>query len=305
MHLKLFSLSLTAYLLLSFSPVIADELKENEIVPSEPKLSSEVLLAPLTPHTATYNVFYGSFELGKAHYELPATDSNYYTYHFNSEVGLLMLSDKRNIRSEFLLENNKLIPFRYLHKRSGTGSDYEEQTAFTKAQNFIHTIYKLDALKLPYEEDVFDPLMVQLQFRMDLAANKKPLNFSMVKEKELDDYQFRIVAEEKMTIQSGTYDTVKIEVIRDSSKRQTYFWMAKELAYLPVRLSHFSKGSKQLDIQLHSYQFDQSLPQMPAVTLDELDPEQAQKAKELMQQLQSDEISSDEIDEFRRLATEN
>lgn len=34
--------------------------------------------------------------------------------------------------------------------------------------------------------------------------------------------------------------------------------MAPDLNYLPVRLSHFSKGSKQLDIQLDNYHFFES-----------------------------------------------
>jgi len=226
------------------------------------------ILSPLTAHTAEYKVFYGSIELGVANYRLPATDSGFYRYYFDSDVSLLIISDQRHLKSEFTLENGKLVPFRYIHERTGTGSDYTEQTAFAKAQKFIHTIYKQDALKLPYEDQVFDPLMVQLQFRMDLAANLRPLDYKMVKEKEVDDYQFRVVGKEKMTIESGTYDTIKVEVVRDNTKRQTLLWMAPDLAYLPIRLSHYSKGSKQLDIQLAQYHFEQQLPPMTPALMD-------------------------------------
>ncbi|WP_242620273.1 DUF3108 domain-containing protein [Shewanella maritima] len=265
------------------------------------KAARAAIMSPLTPHTASYKVFYGSFELGDAHYTLPKTDSNYYKYHFDSEVGLLMLSDERKIESEFLVEDGRLTPYRYSHERTGTGSDYEEQTLFLKNEQYVHTIYKSDAIKLDYKEELFDPLMVQLQFRMDLAANKRPLAFKMVKDMEVDDYSFRVVADEKVTLDSGTYDTVKIEVVRDSSKRQTFFWMAKDLAYLPVRLSHFSKGSKQLDIQLASYQFDAPLPPMTTAIIDGSDPEQTKKALEWMQQ----ENDTSELEELKRLATEH
>jgi hypothetical protein len=178
-----------------------------------------------------------------------------------------MLSDERSLQSDFTLEGGKLVPFRYIHHRTGTGSEYSEQTSFAKHQNFIHTIYKQEALKLDYQELIFEPLMVQLQFRMDVIANKRPLEYKMVKEKEIDQYEFKIVGNETITVDGGTFDTVKFEVVRKSKKRQTLFWMAPDLGYLPIRLSHFSKGSKQLDMQLANYQFDAPLPVIPKLDL--------------------------------------
>ena len=230
-------------------------------------IDNKVLLAPLIPQTAHYKAYYGTFELGDAKFTLPVTDSSYYNYFFESEVGLLMLSDERKLKSDFTLENGKLVPFRYVHERTGTGSEYSEQTAFARSQNFIHTIYKLDALKLDYQETIFDPLMVQLQFRMDVISNKRPLNYKMVKEKEVDEYDFKIIGNETIKVAGGTFDTVKFEVVRNSTKRQTFFWMAPKLAYLPVRLSHFSKGSKQLDIQLADYSFEHPIPEIPSLDL--------------------------------------
>jgi hypothetical protein len=225
--------------------------------------SQALTLTPLTPHKAQYRVFYGSIELGLANYELPRHDTGLYRYEFNSNVSLLMISDLRRIKSEFMVDNNRLLPYRYTHERSGTGSDYSEHTSFFKSQHNIFTIYKNEKADLAYEGAIFDPLMVQLQFRLDLSASASIDSYKMVKEKEVDEYEFKIVGEERLTLDSGTYDTIKIEVVRDSTKRQTFFWMAPKLAYLPVRLSHFSKGSKQLDIQLDTYQFE--LPKLVLV----------------------------------------
>jgi hypothetical protein len=99
--------------------------------------------------------------------------------------------------------------------------------------------------------------MVQLQFRLDMMAGKEVLDYKMVKDNEVDEYKFHVIGKERMNIDSGSYDTVKIEVVRDNKKRQTFFWMAPDLAYLPVRLTHFEKGSKQLDIKLLKYHFDE------------------------------------------------
>jgi hypothetical protein len=224
--------------------------------PSSSVVDDVPTLTPLTPHKAQYRVFYGSIELGLANYELPRHDTGLYRYEFDSNVSLLMISDQRRIKSEFMVDGNRLQPYRYTHERSGTGSDYSEHTSFFKSQHNIFTIYKNEKTDLAYEGAIFDPLMVQLQFRLDLHSAAAIDAYKMVKEKEVDEYKFKIVGEERLTIDSGTYDTIKIEVVRDSTKRQTFFWMAPKLAYLPVRLSHFSKGSKQLDIQLDTYQFE-------------------------------------------------
>ena len=226
---------------------------------------------PLTPHTAEYQVNYGDIELGKARYQLPPSDNGVFNYRFDSALSLLLLSDIRHITSVFTQEGAELQPMRYLQEREGTGPDFREQSAFVKDQGVVHTRYKDEKGKLPYEGKLFDPLMVQLQFRLDLAAGKTDeMHYEMVKDNEIDEYDFRIVGNEKMTIDSGSYDTVKIEVVRDSKKRQTFFWMAPDLSYLPVRLTHFEKGDKQLDIKLLSYHFSDSdtgvLPPMEAPT---------------------------------------
>ncbi|WP_044556380.1 DUF3108 domain-containing protein [Shewanella piezotolerans] len=210
---------------------------------------------PLTPHTAEYQVNYGSIELGRARYILSVGDSNQFHYRFDSDVSLLMLSDQRHIRSEFTLEGNQLVPMRYSVERTGTGPNFREQIAFAKGQNVVHSRYKDERAKFPYDGQLFDPLMVQLQFRIDMEANKKELHYTMVKEGEIDDYGFNIVGKERVNIDSGSYQTLKFEVKRDSTKRQTFFWMAPEMSYLPIRLTHFEKGSKQLDITLLNYKY--------------------------------------------------
>ncbi|WP_028772706.1 DUF3108 domain-containing protein [Shewanella waksmanii] len=242
--------------------------------------------SPLTPHTAEYQVNYGSIELGKARYILNAPQDNLYHYRFDSDVSLLLLSDRRTVTSDFSLQDNQLHPLRYIHRRSGTGSDFQEQAAFAKGQQAVHSRYKDERAKLPYTETLYDPLMVQLQFRMEMAEGKQHLNFKMVKEGEIDEYDFNVVSKERLNIESGSYETVKIEVVRNSKKRQTFFWMAPELGYLPVRLTHFERGSKQLDIKLLNYKFDKG--PMAGIAESAAQPADAEAAQALMEEVEED-----------------
>lgn len=222
-------------------------------------LSAQADESPLTPHTAEYQVNYGNIELGKARYQLPAPQDNLYQYRFDSDVSLLMLWDKRTVISTFSEEGGQLVPMRYIHNRSGTGSDYQEQSAYVLDQQLVHSRYKDERAKFPYTQDLFDPLMVQLQFRLDIMKGSDKLHYKMLKSGEIDEYDFKVVSKERMVLPSGTYETVKIEVVRDNDKRQTFFWMSPKLGYLPVRLTHFEKGSKQLDIQLLNYHYSEPI----------------------------------------------
>jgi len=133
-------------------------------------------ITPLTPQTAEYQVNYGSIELGKAQYELLPKQGNIYQYRFDSDVSLLVLWDKRHIISEFTDENGHLQPIRYTHDREGTGSDYQDQTVFLKNKQEIFSRYKDKKIKLPYKETIYDPLVAQLQFRLDMSNGIKNLD---------------------------------------------------------------------------------------------------------------------------------
>lgn len=211
-------------------------------------------LSPLTPQQAEYKVFYGSIELGKARYKLEK-NNNQYTYTFESALALLVLSDNREVSSEFTVRNNTVIPRRYFHDRRGTGLDYQEQLAFLDQQKKIFSRYKGEKQEFDYDQPLYDSLTIQLQLRLDVANHKSELKYYGIKGNEKDDYEFKNEGEEQIEINGKTYKTVKLEVIRENKKRQTFIWLAPELAYLPVKLSHFKRGRKQLAVYIDSYSF--------------------------------------------------
>ncbi|WP_338588779.1 DUF3108 domain-containing protein [Shewanella khirikhana] len=214
----------------------------------------------LSPFEADYKVLYGDIGLGKAHFSLPAPEGNYYQYNFTSELSLLFLSDERSIKSKFRRTDHGLEPMVFIHQRTGTGSDFSEQVAFLKDKSIVRSNYKGEHVELPFENKLYDTMMVQLQFRQDLIDGKEALEYHMVKDNEIDDYSFKRMGEEVLNIDGTEYRTLRLEVIRDSKKRKTVVWMAPDLAYLPVRMTHFEKGDKQLDVQLTGYRFTDTTP---------------------------------------------
>ncbi|GLS84496.1 DUF3108 domain-containing protein [Paraferrimonas haliotis] len=229
---------------------------------------------PLDPFTAEYKVYYGNIELGGARYQLEKTSSEQFQYKFDSSLSFLVLSDKRKMSSEFSRDQQQLQPIRFMHDRKGTGSDFNEQTAFLKGAQLIHSRYKGEKAKFDYDRPIFDPLMVQLQLRLDLYNSEAKghedgeYHYEMVKDNEIEEYGFKDAGTETITVNDISYDTIKLEVIRNSKKRKTVVWFAPELDYLPVQLAHFEKDSKQLNIRLASYQPSVVANQTDVATLD-------------------------------------
>lgn len=210
--------------------------------------------SPLAPQVVEYQVKYGSFSLGGARFTLTAPQGNTYHYEMDSNLSLLLLSDKRKISSVFTEENGQLLPLRFLHERTGTGRNFTEQIAFAKDLGKVFSVYKGEKSKLDYAGALYDAMMLQLQFRLDLTEGKQQFNYKMVKDNEIEDYHFRNLGVETVTLPSGSYQAVHLQLIRKSQKRHTDVWMAPELGYLPVKFIHDEKGSA-MELTLKQVQF--------------------------------------------------
>ncbi|MDF0535785.1 DUF3108 domain-containing protein [Shewanella sp. A32] len=210
--------------------------------------------SPLTPQVVEYQVKYGSFSLGGARFTLAAPQGNTYHYEMDSDLSLIVLSDKRKITSVFTDVDGQLQPLRFIHERTGTGKDFNEQIAFARDQGKVFSVYKGEKTKLNYTDTLYDAMMLQLQFRLDLMNGKQKFNYKMVKDNEIEDYHFRNLGQETVKLPSGSYQTVHLELIRKSQKRHTDVWMAPDLGYLPVRFVHEEKGNT-MELTLKQVQF--------------------------------------------------
>ncbi|CAA6812402.1 MAG: Unknown protein, partial [uncultured Thiotrichaceae bacterium] len=57
---------------------------------------------------------------------------------------------------------------------------------------------------------------------------------------------------EMLSLPAGQYNCEKIRMIRDNGKRTTTIWLAPELDFVPVKISHNEEGSV-IETQLKSY----------------------------------------------------
>ena len=71
---------------------------------------------------------------------------------------------------------------------------------------------------------------------------------------QLRHYGVQVIDEEVLSLPYGKIEAVKVKLIRDSKKRETFAWFAPSLNYTLVRLQQFKEGDEQGDIKLKSFQ---------------------------------------------------
>lgn len=105
------------------------------------------------------------------------------------------------------------------------------------------------------ENLVWDRLSVQLALASDLKTNEnnKTFKYTVLDKGQLNQYQFEYQSHETLSIGNQQYKAVKVK--RPHGNRHTYFWLAKELDFLPVKIEQYKKGELHMSMQLGSIQF--------------------------------------------------
>lgn len=77
-----------------------------------------------------------------------------------------------------------------------------------------------------------------------LAAGKRDFSFSVPYPDGLRQWRFKVTGEEAVTVPAGTFQTLRVERIRQDSDRQTISWHAPELGHLAVRTLQIEDGTR-------------------------------------------------------------
>jgi len=202
---------------------------------------------------ANYKVFRKGSELGEAYRQL-TKENGQYMLETDSQISWLFLSDSRHERSTFNVEQGKVVPLSYSFKRTGTGRD--KKTELTFNQDKITSVYKNKTVEINATPDMLDPQLYQLVMQQQLLAGDKEFEYPVVHRGKQVNYKFRIIATEELTLPYGKVSAIKLERVRESSRRQTLLWVAPSLNYTMVKLTQFKDGKEQADLQLAWLKFN-------------------------------------------------
>ncbi|PSJ46327.1 DUF3108 domain-containing protein [Zobellella endophytica] len=157
-----------------------------------------------------------------------------YHVHFALSHWLLDVEQK----SSFGWQDCTARPSTFNYKAKALGVTREERLVFDQQTDMVLYQDKDGDKLLSAEGGAFDPVSFFFEARCDLMAGKQALNYPVIRNGEIKMTPFRVVGEEALRTGLGTLDTLILERDRGDSKRKTRFWVAPELDYLLVQISH-------------------------------------------------------------------
>ena len=180
--------------------------------------------------------------LGNLHATLKYTGNTYHYNKFTKATGLAaMLTGIKiteNTNGHFSGQN--ITPQNYLFNQSRRSKSRVDRIKFSD-KNAVGS-YKNKPYNIAIKPGVQDRASLELVLARDLAQNKARLNYSVIERGKLKQYNFQKLGFEKIQTPAGTFNAMKVKVVRKGSKRETIFWMAKELGFLPVKIRHKEKN---------------------------------------------------------------
>ena len=112
---------------------------------------------------------------------------------------------------------------------------------FNPAAKTINTKKDKEARSFAWKAGVLDELNAELQLREDIKNGGLKSTYYLADAKEVEARKFVKQGSESIKTDYGTFDTIKVVMKHDKPGRETIFWLAPKLDYLPVKVSHVDK----------------------------------------------------------------
>lgn len=210
--------------------------------------ASALSAAPLTPFAASYAADMKKIPVnGEAIHRLEKNADGTWSLSFTAGMFVARLSENSILR----LEDDRVLPLSYHYERKGLGRSRETIQEFDWESAVVKGVHKGESFMLPLEPGVLDKTTYQLALQRDLMDGRTEMTYRVVDGDDIDEYQFRVVGEDRVTTRVGQFDAIEVERVRDAdSKRQTTLWFAKDWNYLLVRLSQVETDGQHYRIML-------------------------------------------------------
>lgn len=203
--------------------------------------ASNLYASPLKSYSANYRIKAFGMPIGKATRELKLSKDGKYELKMDSSSSVIFFSMDVNELSKGNFNTNQPEFYSFSQKRGK--KEKHNEVHFDWPDMSAVSSYKGKEYVLPLRKDTQDKISYQLQLRKDLIAGKKTFHYTIVDEKKIETYNFKIEKHEEIKTPFGKIDTVKMIKASDTTKRSTAFWLAPSKNYLLVKLQHIEKGT--------------------------------------------------------------
>ena len=206
---------------------------------------AEELAIALHPFKSTYKLMgWGILEVERT-VSLSRTNNHYVLTSINEPRGLALLAGYGQVVeiSKFTTAFSHIQPLSYRNNDQTGISDLDDSIDFDWDNKLVRSRRKEQSFEFPLVEPVLDPLTVELSARLDLAKGARELTYLVHEIDQIRTYHISRLPMETIRVDEHEFVCVHLIVDTERPNRQLHYWMAPELAYLPIQIKQFNDGS--------------------------------------------------------------
>lgn len=191
----------------------------------------------LNRFVSVYTVKKGALPVAETRRTLSISKNNQYSFESITRpltLGKLFASGQVIERSNLLVTAGIIQPLSYVYFSSDSERERNVQLDFDWENRQVTTRVNGDPWSMSLVPNAQDKLSYQLQIMLDLLGKKTVFRYPVADGGTLKEYKLELLGAEKIRIDLGEFETLRIRRVHDN--RKTTFWFAKKLQFLPVRI---------------------------------------------------------------------
>lgn len=191
----------------------------------------------MSPFQASYQFNYNGKNMGSATRTLSKSGNNW-NYIFAAKAGGIASATES---SRFSFNGKQIQSSSFSRSSKILVHNNTMSINFNPAAKTINTKKDKEARSFAWKAGVLDELNAELQLREDIKNGGLKSTYYLADAKEVEARKFVKQGSESIKTDYGTFDTIKVVMKHDKPGRETIFWLAPKLDYLPVKVSHVDK----------------------------------------------------------------
>ncbi len=212
---------------------------------------------PYPLFTAAYKASAGGFNIGTVEVSLTRTGADEYLYEQKSVTGgiaALFGSDNATESSRWRFRNDAIEVLEYRSQRKGGDDDDNAHLVFDWETLRVRNIGAGKHWEITVPKNTIDRLVMQLAMLLDLRKGDTVFRYRIPHQDRIKAYDFEVVGEEVIALDSGTYRTIKVQRMNEDRDR-SWVWSAPALDYFPVRFLKQKKSGIRIELVLQKLKF--------------------------------------------------
>lgn len=219
---------------------------------AEQRQAMDTAAALTKPYLAEYQLTRRGRRHGEASRQLSQEENNQWRYQTGTEASLLFLSDRRYQDTLFRLNGDRVEPLEFSYRREGTGSNQAFFVRFDYEGERLHS-RNGDPVEAEWRDHLLDSNAVLHQLQIDVAGADQLWSYELIDDDGSNrEFEFEREGKEVLNLPFGRVEAIRVKRVRETDRRETYFWFAPAHNYTLVQMQQLKEGKEQARVVLSS-----------------------------------------------------